>query len=96
MQVAETILQQLGGRGRLSAMLGANNFVGDHNSLTFRWKARSTWKGLKVTLQGDDTYTLMFFRVRGGKTTLHTPIGQVYAEDLIRVCEHETGLAWRL
>jgi len=39
--IANTILAQLGGTGRLSAMLGAHSFIGSaDNALTFKFKAR--------------------------------------------------------
>ena len=39
--VANTILAQLGGAGRLTSMIGAHSFVGDEKSLTFKYRARA-------------------------------------------------------
>ena len=40
MEVAKTILQQLGGAGRLQLMVGAYNFVAYPNGVAFKFKNR--------------------------------------------------------
>lgn len=56
-EVALTILSQLGGSGRLSAMIGAHTFTSDTNSLSFKIKARAKngIKGIRITLDPSDT-----------------------------------------
>jgi hypothetical protein len=92
--VANTILAQLGGGGRLRAMLGAETFVGSENSLSFRFKARAKngSNGLYVRLDPSDTYTVEFVSVRASKRTVKASFEDVYAEDLRRLFESETGL----
>lgn len=56
-EVAETILQQLGGTRRLVTMTGAHNFVGGPNHVTFRIKAQALQKinVVRITLDPSDT-----------------------------------------
>lgn len=101
MQVAETILDQLGGN-RFRAMTGARDFVGSERNLTF---GLPRYPGLKinkvrVTLDESDTYTVEFMRLarRGGVPTITTleAVSGVYADSLREVFERQTGLATSL
>jgi hypothetical protein len=69
MQVAKTILEQLGG-GRFLVMTGAKNLVGSHDALTMKLPSNLT-KGrithLRVTLTAADDYTVETFRIRGAQ-----------------------------
>lgn len=100
MEVAETILRQMGGAGRLKMMIGAKDFVGDKDSVQFRWAARSKnlANKLRVTLLPSDTYRMDFYRVKRAGREL-APVSShegVYAEDLVPIFERETGLYTRL
>lgn len=95
LQVANTIVQQLGGERRLSAMIGAKDFVGDEVSVTFKWKAKAKNKAncLQVILDPDDTYTLRFYKIgRGFDVSVIKEQSGVYADGLIRSFESATGL----
>ena len=98
LQVANTILAQLGGAGRLGAMVGAHSFVGDERSLTFRIKARAKGgiKAIKVTLDPSDTYSVRFVAIRGTKVRAVAELDDVHAENLRECIEHETGLVLSL
>ena len=92
--VAETILHQLGGSGKLKAMIGAKQFTAGANNLTFRFTAPSLNKAncIRITLNAMDTYDVEFIRVRKfDLATIHTESG-IYAEDLRRIIEQVTGL----
>jgi len=93
--VPATILEQLGGLGRLTAMLGAHCVTGGHDVLCFRFRARAVNKSntIRVRLAGDDTYTVEFlhYRARPG-TRLVSATSGVYADSLRAVIEGETGL----
>ena len=95
--VANTILKQMGGTGRLVAMIGANSFLGTDNEVTFRWKckAKNGANTLRVTLLPNDTYEMNFGRIRSGRFKLVARLKPVYAEDLIRRFEETTGLYLR-
>ena len=92
--VANTILSQMGGTGRLSAMIGAHSFVGDENSVSFRFKARARngANAFHVTLDPSDTYTIKFLKIRKLEVKTVKELDDVYAEDLKRIFEDETGL----
>lgn len=98
MTVANTIAQQMGGTGRLAAMIGANGFTGSADSLVFRFRAKAAHgiNTVAVTLDPSDTYTVRFVCVRkvAGVPTARTvaEYENVYAEDLIPLFERTTGL----
>lgn len=90
--IAQTILAQLGGQSRLRLMVGASNFDLGVSSLSFRLKsAQKNIKGITVTLDPSDTYTVSFHKVRGADIT-SKEVSDVYADSLKRVIESETGL----
>lgn len=64
--VADTILQQMGGARRLSAMIGAKDFFSDDGgkSLVFKFpnKQKSGPNYVKITLNGKDLYDVTFSR----------------------------------
>jgi hypothetical protein len=60
LQVAETIANQLGGTSKLSAMMGAKEFIADAKSLTFKVGRNAAGvKKVRVVLCDDDTYTVL-------------------------------------
>lgn len=96
MQIAQTILAQLGG-GRFLAMTGAKDLVGGDNTLRFRLPARFAKGGIThvhVTLDASDTYTVKATKWQARKLEM-APIAEVsdvYAEDLRAVFTDLTGL----
>ena len=64
MEIAKTILQQLGGSGRLAMMTGANNFVALKNGVTFKIKNRKV-NFIKITLNSRDLYDVYFYKLVG-------------------------------
>lgn len=93
MQVAETILSQLGGAGRLRAMCGCKDFGAGDQSLQF--KVGSNAKKVTacvVTLEPSDTYRVTFFTGRGVNMREARRIEDVYADSLVAVFESETGM----
>lgn len=94
MQVAQTILQQLGGN-RFAVMTGAKNFVGSDDALSFALPSNFARNGInrvRVTLQPSDTYTVTFFKIRGTKVAEIATRDDVYADSLQTVFKHVTGL----
>ena len=92
--VAETILQQLGGV-TFKLFTGAKNFVHGDRELNFSIGRNSKRVNkVRIKLQGDDTYTMTFFRVtkRGLNVTVMAEVAGVYAESLRRVFELHTEL----
>lgn len=63
-QLARTILSQLGGN-KFVAMTGANQLVSIDNGLRFRiGRNKSSANIVRVMLNGDDTYTMQFWRIK--------------------------------
>jgi hypothetical protein len=98
LQVANTILEQLGGR-RLMAMTGAKNFIGSEDALSFRLPSNFAKDGInavRVQLMADDTYTVCFSKVRGTAVKVVSIDHMVYCDMLQDLFMSKTGLATRL
>lgn len=106
--VAETILQQLGGN-RFVMMTGSKNFISNGNSLIMTLtKNMSKANRLTVELKWDDTYTMTFAKVSNGKINNKTfewvepknvevkVIENVYFDMLQDLFTNVTGLYTRL
>lgn len=92
LQVAETIIKQMGGAGRLQLMIGASLFAGDEKSVQFSFKGCRKANKCRVTLQPDDLYTLELFKFDGldAPRVYHTD--GLFWDMLKPVFEQETGL----
>lgn len=98
LQIAKTILEQLGGR-RFIAMTGAKNFLGGERSLSFRlpsYFARSGINAIRITLDANDTYTVEFSKLRGTKFTAVSKHEGIYWGGLPALFTAETGLVTTL
>ena len=94
--VAQTILEQLGGR-KFSVMTGAKNFSGGPQSLSFRLPGgggytKNSINAVMIRLESNDTYTVTYYRIRGTKMTTVSEHRDIYAENLRENFERETGL----
>jgi len=94
--VANTILEQLGGR-KFVVMTGAKNPVGSENSLSFRLpKAAKSINAVKITLDPSDTYSVEFGRVHGGVYRVIEKHSDIYCDQLVSLFEQTTKLVTRL
>jgi len=93
-KIAATILRQLGGSGRLKAMLGAKHFIDHGDGLSFQFPNRQRKRGnyFKVTLDDSDTYTLEFGALRGSNFKVLKTHNNVYASQMKKLFESFTGL----
>lgn len=93
--VANTILEQLGGR-RFLAFTGARDLTGDSTSLTFKLpKAKDGIKAVKVNLDPSDTYTVTFYEIARAPSRAVTVVKEssdVYCDSLVELFETTTGL----
>lgn len=92
LEVANTIKGQIGNRALF--MLGAKNFLGSENALTFKISGSpKRVSHIRVTLEPMDTYLVEFIRCHGTKlpVTLASRDG-VHADSLVSVIENETAL----
>jgi hypothetical protein len=93
-EVAETILEQLGGR-RFMAMTGARHFLADGSALRFRLPSNFAQHGINaitITLNAFDTYDLVFSKVHGPNFTSVATVRGIFADQLRDVFRSETGL----
>jgi len=93
-QVAEEILNQLGGNRKLSAMIAMHNLYFSTDSLTqgflqFDFKGCRIASKVRIFLEYNDTYTLKFYSKSGIEK--HTIQG-VYNDMLIEVFQNHTKL----
>lgn len=92
LEVAETILSQLGGR-RFQMMTGAKNFIGSAHSLSFRMPKLGSdgsnhWR---ITLTPMDTYRVETLSVRGTKVTPKSTFDDIYVDQLVPLFERVSG-----
>lgn len=95
----EIIIKQLGGAGKLKAMIGARNFLLLPKGVAFRWPAKQRSKGnyVEITLRPDDTYDVEFSTLgKLGKKQVRKTYSNVYADALGKVFTSQTGLRLRL
>ena len=94
LNVATTIINQMGGAGRLSAMVGASNFVGDTDSVMFSFKGCRKANKCRVTLLSSDTYKFELYKY--SRKTFDCPVvyeaDGIYWDMLKPVFERWTGL----
>lgn len=96
MNVAKTILQQLGGN-RFIAMTGAKHFIAHHNALTFRIPKANGINVIKIELSPLlDTYIMTFSRIHGMKLTEVAKLDNIYHDQLQTIFTEQTGLATHL
>jgi len=101
LETADEIARQLGGCGKLNLLTGANSFLA-HNEArgALSFKLPKTAAGMpnyvKITLEDSDTYTIYTCRIRAGRVTNQKKETDIYAEDLIKYLEKETGLYFTL
>ena len=94
LDVANTILQQLGG-SKFLAMTGAKNLGHTTKSLQFRLPANFASGGInyvKITLNGRDLYDVGFGKLRGLKYTIVKIDKNIYADMLRDLFTQRTGL----
>lgn len=95
---AETVLTQLGGNGRVSAMIGVKHIIAEtHNdllSVVIRFKAKSANQSnaVRITLDPKDVYIMEFLSIRSGKVKSKGIVEGVYCDTLIETFEEYTQL----
>lgn len=93
---AAIILSQLGGARRLTAMIGAKDFLSDDDgkSLVFKFKGSRHANYVKITLTPADLYAVDFKRIkRGGIEAVDVgSFDGISADQLRELFEMTTGL----
>ena len=92
MKVAETILNQLGGR-RFVMMTGSKQFIAGKDSLSFKLSRNSSGANyLRITLTPMDVYNMEFISIRGNSMKTKHEFNDVYCDILTSIFEKTTGL----
>jgi hypothetical protein len=91
LQVANTILAQLGGN-KFLAMTGAKNLVGGDDTLRFKIPASNGINHVSITLDCNDTYRVTFGNFRKLELRIVHTVGNVYADQLRELFTNQTGL----
>ena len=95
--VAGTILNQLGGTGKLYAMVGAFDFLKISSGVCFKFRGSKKYNFVEIDYdEGTDLYTVSFekinYRAFDAEKREVERIGSVMAEELVSVFEYTTGL----
>jgi len=96
--VAETILQQLGGK-RFIVMTGAKNLLKSNGGKTLSFKLPKAISGInyvEITLDSSDTYTMKFISLRANQAKTIKNLSMIYADQLQSVFTANTGLHTKL
>lgn len=94
-QIAKTILMQLGGSNRLQMFTGAYNFVAVPYGVSFRIKNRSV-NYVKIVLNAMDTYDIEFGRISGVNYKIVKELSGIYNDQLVEIFTRYTGMVLRL
>ncbi len=95
-EIANTILSQMGGTGKLKAMIGANNFIAIDNGVQFSFKGCKSFNKIEIVLTSMDLYDIKFYKIN--MRNLEKSIipasesSRIYVDQLVEVFEHMTGL----
>ena len=92
--VAKVIVDQLGGCGRLGAMLGAKMFVLHRSGVSFKFPnpSRNRPNYCLVELADDDTYTVTMGRVVKFDLRSKSTVAGIHVDQLRELFENATGL----
>jgi hypothetical protein len=94
-QIAKTILMQMGGSNRLQMFTGAYNFVAVPYGVSFRIKNRKV-NYVKIVLNAMDTYDVEFGLIRGANYKVVKELNGIYNDQLVEVFTRYTGMVLRL
>lgn len=91
--IGKTILQQMGGAGRIAVMIGVKHFSWLPKGVQFKWPNKQKSKGncVRITLRDDDTYDMEFLNVTGTSAKLVKKYESVYNDQLVDIFESQTG-----
>lgn len=98
-EVAHTILRQLGGLGKLRAMIGIHSVVAlgesdqeDRGGVQFGFKGSHKVNKCRIILDHSDTYTFELWKITKKSWTKVYELTDIYCDMLIDLFESETGL----
>lgn len=86
-EIATVILSQLGGSGRLNAMLGVKQLTIVENGLSIKYKVSSPVNYIKITLNGLDLYNIEMGKIWGYNYKIVNQVNDIFAEDMKNIIE---------
>jgi len=89
---AETIIKQLGGLGKLKAMVAGHSFATNGSDLTFKFKGSRNSNCINIALDPDDTYSITFYKLKKFDAVTVKELTGIYCNQLIPLFEETTGL----
>lgn len=97
MQIANEILRQLGGPGRLGVMINAKILVGLPDGLRFKhMKGKNGANMAEIRLNARDLYDVRFLKARGLDCAEVAKVEDAYVDMLPAIFRDEAGLTIRL
>ena len=88
--VANEIYRQIGKKAFF--MLGAKNFIGDKDSLSFKIRGSKAVSHIKIKLNSMDLYDVTFYKIVGDEIKNEKTVPGLYFDMLHDTIEEETGL----
>jgi len=92
MKIAEIILSQLGGSGRLKAMINGRNFVAIENGIRFQFSGCKKYSYIQIELNSMDLYNISLFKAYKNEKKNLVEVKDFYADMMKEYIERETGL----
>lgn len=60
--IAKTIIEQMGGAGKIRAMVGVKTFIASEDGVSFHFKGSRKMNYVEITLDPSDTYTMTLYK----------------------------------
>lgn len=90
--IAKIIIEQMGGFGKLGAMINGRNYIAIENGVQFDFSGVRKANKCVVTLNAMDTYEFELWKITKKIFKKIYALSDVYCDMLISVFEDETGL----
>ena len=91
-EIAKTIVSQLGGPGKLRATVGVTRFTVFESGVGFRFKGSRKMNYCRINLNGLDLYDVEFHHVGKFDSAVVESLENVYSDQLVELFEKTTGL----
>jgi uncharacterized membrane protein (UPF0127 family) len=91
MEIATTIMEQLGGR-MFRMMTGAKNFIAIESGLTFKIPRSNNISYVKIILTPMDEYDMFFMKMNKTEIIILKEVNGLFFDQLQEVFTRETGL----
>ncbi len=93
MSIANEIIRQMGGTGRLNAMTGAKHFIAIENGIQFKiGRNAKSVNTVRIVLNGMDLYDVEYGRTHGMNYKIKASSEGIYNDMLKADFERETGM----